>query len=1169
MTVCSHCGAENRAEAKFCGECGAALTAVCPACSTPNEPGRKFCYECGASLGGLPGSAAAVPALQRQTPAAERRLVSVLFADLVGFTSASEGRDAEETRELLTRYFDTCRTVIERYGGTVEKFIGDAVMAVWGTPVAHEDDAERAVRAALELVAAISDLAPGIRARAGVLTGEAAVTIGAEGQGMVAGDLVNTASRIQSAAEPGSVLVGEATKRTTEAAIAYAAAGEHQLKGKTEPVATWQALRVTAGRGGALKSAGLEPPFVGRDREIRLVKELFHACAAERRAQLVSVVGIAGIGKSRLGWEFFKYVDGLSEDVWWHRGRCLAYGEGVAFWALAEMVRMRAQITEGEDPDDAGRKLRATVEEHVSDAEERRFVEPRLAHLLGLDEDAAHGKEELFGAWRLLFERMSETGPVVLLFEDLQWADATLIEFISYVLEWSRNHAIYVLCHARPEMQERHPGFGRGSRNQTALFLEPLSSEDMEALLDGFVPGLPAELREQILWRAEGVPLYAVETVRMLLDRGLLIQEGSIYRPTGTIDELEVPETLQGLIAARLDGLDPEERRLLQDASVLGKTFSREALASLAGLPEPELEPLLSALVRKEVLGVQADPRSPERGQYGFLQDLVKRVAYETLTRRERKTRHLAAAALLQSSFGEVEQEIVEVVASHYLAAYEAQPDAEDAAEIRSSARELLARAGERAGSLAAVAEARRYFEQAAGLAEDPLERARLLDRAGWMAFQNAELEAAEGLFAAAHELLAPLDTHAAAAVSARIAQIETWTGRTEQARSRLEAAFAAVADDEPDEEVVDVAAQLGNVLARGGDYDQAREPTEFALRLSQALRLPEQLIRGLLTKALIARGSGRPEEVFALVRHALRLALENDLTERASHAYINLSDACFRTDRYSEALDVLSDGLMLARRIGSRNRELFMLAETSYALAMSGRWEEALATYQELPEDQLRTNAALASVLSGVLEVLIHQGRIEEARSLVALPEYFLDEPEQQDRAIYGGARAALLYAEDRYREALEAGAEAARYAADLGAGQQGVKQGLVWAVASALALDDDAAADGLLSTIEQLPPGLRPPFLEAQAHRFRAQMNDQEPGFKTAAGGFREYNFPFWLAVTELEHSEWLVRRDRAADAEPLFAEAHQIFERLEARPWLERVTAAAAWQQPHVPA
>ena len=609
------------------------------------------------------------------------------------------------------------------------------------------------------------------------------------------------------------------------------------------------------------------------------------------------------------------------------------------------------------------------------------------------------------------------------------------------------------------------------------------------------------------------------------------------------------------MIAARLDGLDPEERRLLQDASVLGKTFSREALAALAGLPEPELEPLLSALVRKEILGVQADPRSPERGQYGFLQDLVKRVAYETLARRERKARHLAAAALLESSFGEAEQEIVEVVASHYLAAYEAQPDAEDAAEIRSSARELLARAGERAGSLAAVAEARRYFEQAAGLAEDPLERARLLDRAGRMAFQNAELEDAERLFTAAHELLAPLDTHAAAAVSARLAQIELHTGRTEQARSRLEAAFAAVADDEPDEDVVEVAARLGSVLALGGDYEQAPEPTEFALRLSQALRLPEQLIRGLQTKAMLARAGGRPEESLALTRHTIRLALEHDLTEQASLAYINLSDSCFRDDRYSEALDALGDGLVLARRIGSRNRELFILAETSYALAISGRWEEALAIYQELPEDQLRTNAGLSSVLSGVLEVLIHQGCIEESRSLLALPEYFRDVPELQDRAIHAGARAALLYAEGRHEEAFEAGAEAAGYAADLGAGQQGVKQGLVWAVASALELGENGRADELLATVEQLPPGLRPPFVEAQAHRFRARMNDEEAGFKTAAGGFREYNFPFWLAVTELEHGEWLVRHDRAPDAEPLFAEAQAIFERLEARPWLQR--------------
>src|ERR671935_931518 len=350
--LCPSCAIENEPGRKFCAECGSPLAVACPSCGVANSPGAKFCGECGSSLAReavLVAPAGEPPA--PTAPVAERRLVSVLFADLVGFTTISESRDAEGVRELLSRYFESCKRLISLYGGTVEKFIGDAVMAVWGTPTAQEDDAERAVRAALDLVAAVSALgdelgAPDLNARAGVLTGEAAVTIGAEGQGMVAGDLVNTASRIQSAAEPGTVLAGESTRRATEAAIAYEAAGSFELKGKAEPVPLSRALRVTAGVGGALKSTGLEPPFAGRDRELRLVKELFHASGDEGKAHLVSVVGIAGLGKSRLGWEFFKYLDGVSDEVWWHRGRCLAYGEGVAYWALAEMVRARAGIVE-------------------------------------------------------------------------------------------------------------------------------------------------------------------------------------------------------------------------------------------------------------------------------------------------------------------------------------------------------------------------------------------------------------------------------------------------------------------------------------------------------------------------------------------------------------------------------------------------------------------------------------------------------------------------------------------------------------------------------------------------------------------------------------------------------------------------------------------------------
>ncbi len=680
----------------------------------------------------------------------------------------------------------------------------------------------------------------------------------------------------------------------------------------------------------------------------------------------------------------------------------------------------------------------------------------------------------------------------------------------------------------------------------------------MERLLDGFVPGLPGELKERILARAEGVPLYAVETIRMLLDRGLVVREGGVYRAAGDVGELDVPETLQGLIAARLDGLAPEERRLLQDAAVLGKTFTRDALAGLAGLDEPELEPLLASLVRKEVLGVQADPRSPERGQYGFLQDLVRRVAYDTLARRERRARHLAAAAQLEAVFGTVEAEIVEVVASHYVAAYEAQPDADDAAEIKNRARELLARAGDRAGSLAASGEARRYYEQAAALSDDPLEHGRLLEQAGRMAQQNVEYDDAKRLFAEAIELLETAgEAHAAARVSGSLASAEYQTGNLEGAIDRLEAAFAQVAQDETDADVVELAARLGQLLVFAGEYERAVEPTDLALRVAQEQRLPSSVCRAMLARGISAQSMGRTEEALALLRHSLRHALENDLSDSASVAYGNLADVCFQLDRYGEALELCQEELALARRVGLRRNELFSLVELSYVLTMLGRWDEALATYSEIPEDA-HGSGTMMSNLNGVLEIHLHQGRPDEAERILGYWAPREGTSELQARSCIAGARAAFLSGTGRHTEALEAGLTAAELGPQLSWGQQGVKQGIVWGVESALALDDRARADELLGAVESLPPGVRPPFLEAHCHRFRARMNGETSGFKTAAGGFREYGFPFWLAVTQLEHAEAL---GNAPEAEPLLAEARSGFERLAARPWLERLDAVEA--------
>jgi class 3 adenylate cyclase/tetratricopeptide (TPR) repeat protein len=1106
--------------------------------------------------------AGSAPAAVSGSSAAERRLVSVLFADLVGFTSASADRDAEETRELLSRYFDTCKRLIALYGGTVEKFIGDAVMAVWGTPTATEDDAERAVRAALDLVAAVAALgdeaAAPLQARAGVLTGEAAVTIGAEGQGMVAGDLVNTASRIQSVAEPGTVFAGDATRRATEPTIAYEEAGAFELKGKEGLTPLWKALRVVSGARGSLKSHGLEAPFVGRDRELRQIKDLFHASAEDRKPHLVSVTGIAGVGKSRLAWEFYKYFDGLPQLTYWHRGRCLAYGEGVTYWALADMLRMRCRIAEEEEPASALAKLRAALEEHVPDPDERSFIEPRVAQLLGLGDQESRERQDLFAAWRLFFERLADVYPTVLAFEDMQWADESLLDFVEYLLDWSRSSPLYVITLARPELLERRPNWGAGHRNFSSLYLEALPPEAMEELLAGLVPGLPPDLREQILARAEGVPLYAVETVRMLLDRGLLVQEGAAYRPVGEIGSLEVPETLHALIAARLDGLSANERRLLQDGAVLGKTFSSAALAALGGCADDELEPLLAALVRKEVLGVQADPRSPEHGQYGFLQDLVRHVAYETLSKRERRTKHLAAAAHLSAAFPADDSEVVEVIASHYLDAFQAAPDPEDAAEIKRKAYETLARAAARAASLGAAEEAQRYFEQGAELTDEPLEQAALIDRAGQMAFKAGAFDTAARLYETAigrYEAVG--ENHATARVSARLGQARGYMGQLHEAIELMERAYAVISTDEPGEDLALLAAGLAHQHWFAGNTERAAEWIELALTTGESHRVPEALSRAWTTKAILTTTGGRPEEARGLFRLVLEHALENELTERASNACGNLSDISFQRDRYREALGYLQQALELARKDGSRPQEWFASSEMTYALYMLGMWDEAIAALAEIPEEKLPSGGTLISPLTSVLELHLHRGQAGDARRMLALYERLATSPDVQEQACYATAQAAVARSEGRPDDALAATERAIAHGSTLGISNQAVKQALVHAIEAALEIGDEAKAEEFLAKIERLPPGLRPPFLDGQTHRFRARLASAggpgESGFAEATSRFRE--LPFWAAVTLLEHGELLEDLGRGEEAEALTADARATFERLGAAPWLER--------------
>ena len=651
-------------------------------------------------------------------------MCSVLFCDVVGFTPLSEARDPEAVRELLSEYFEVARTVITRYGGVVEKFIGDAVMAVWGTPAATEGDAERAVRAALDLVIAVAELGaeaglPGLAARAGVVTGEVAVNLGAVGEGMVAGDAVNTASRVQAAAEPGSVLADEATQRLAGRAIGFADAGEHVLKGKAGPVRLWRATRVLSVVGGSQRVDGLEAPLTGRDAELRTIKDLFHAAADRRVPRLVLVSGPAGVGKSRLGWEFEKYADGLKAQVWWHRGRCLSYGEGVAFWALTQIVRQRLGIAEEDPAEVAAGKLAEGLDRFVPDPGERAYAGLRVARLLGVafagDSGGPLSREELFAGWRLFFERLAAVQPVVLVVEDTQHADAGLLDFLDYLIDWVRDLPVYVLVLARPELGQARPGFGTG-RNRTALTLDPLDASSMDTLVDALVPGMPGPARVKITAQAQGIPLFAVETIRSLVDRDIVQPVEGVYRLTGDVGELAVPDSLHALLAARLDALDPGVRRLVADAAVLGATFPAEALIAVSGQDDAVVRAALAELVRREVLSVSADRLSPERGSYGFAQEMLRQVAYGTLSRRDRKARHLAVAAHLRAAFAGDGEEVAEVIARHYLDALDAVPDDGDAGQIRGQAIAALIRAADRAGRTGAPAQAAASYAAAARL---------------------------------------------------------------------------------------------------------------------------------------------------------------------------------------------------------------------------------------------------------------------------------------------------------------------------------------------------------------------------------------------------------------------------------------------------------------------
>jgi class 3 adenylate cyclase/predicted ATPase len=1104
---------------------------------------------------------------------------SVLFCDVVGFTPLSEARDPEAVRELLSQYFGVARTVIGRYGGVVEKFIGDAVMAVWGTPVATEGDAERAVRAALDLVAAVAELGAeagvrGLAARAGVVTGEVAVNLGAVGEGMVAGDAVNTAARVQAAAEPSSVLVDGATQRLAGSAIGFADAGEHQLKGKTEPAQLWRATRVLSAVGGSQRVDGLEAPLTGRDAELRTVKDLFHAAADRRVPRLVLVSGPAGVGKSRLGWEFEKYADGLAAQVWWHRGRCLSYGEGVAFWALAEIVRQRLSIAEEDPAEAAADKLATGLDQYVPDTDERAYVGVRLGRLLGVtakgDGGEALSREELFAGWRLFFERLAATQPVILLVEDAQYADTGLLDFLDHLIDWVRDLPVYVLVFARPELGQTRPGFGVG-RNRSTLTLDPLDAASMDALVDALVPGMPAAARAKITLQAQGIPLFAVETVRSLVDRDIVQPIEGAYRLTGDVGELAVPDSLHALLAARLDALDPGARRLVTDAAVLGTTFPAEALIAVSGQDEATVRAVLSELVRREVFSVSADRLSPERGSYGFAQEMLRQVAYDTLSRRDRKARHLKVAAHLRVAFAGDGEEVADVIARHYLDALNAVPDAPDAGQIRGQAVTALTRSGERAERTGAPAQAAASYAAAAELSPPgPADgtAAVLWERAAQSAEANASYDAAlEHAGRARDWYLDQGEARAAARAQVTAGRVLRRWGRYAEAREQLTAAVE-VLRAEPDADTVRALEHLAFLEMFAGSPDADQLSSE-AVILGQAVGVGTgQLVDLFTTRGAYLSSAERRPEAIAYHGEAARLAIQADDQQRLGRVLTNLAEALAVTDP-AAAAEAARTAAGHLRRVGVRYALAIAIANLAQALLLTGDWDAAEAELAQAVDSDGLADVELIPCYRGWLAAL--RGDADTARAILATLPNLRASDDLQDKTTISVAEAFTAAARHQPHDALRHARGALTHADALGIGFEALRWAWPMAARAACDLGDTVTIRELLVMLDDCPPGHLAPMLRAERDLARAGLAARDgdgaaaAAFTAAIASLREQSTPYHLAHGLLDHAQYLLRTGDAEAAAAAIDEAREIAARLRCQPLLDRAETLAPQDSP----
>jgi class 3 adenylate cyclase/tetratricopeptide (TPR) repeat protein len=899
---------------------------ICPDCGHENPAGVRFCGACGKKLD------AEAPARE------ERKIVTVLFCDLVGFTSRAEQLDPEDVRALLGPYHERLRSELELYGGTVEKFIGDAVMALFGAPAAHEDDPERAVRAALAIRAWAREQ-DGLEVRIGVNTGEALVSLGArpaEGEGMAAGDVVNTAARLQAAAPLNGILVGEQTYRSTRDAIEYSEPVAVEAKGKAEPIQAWEA---TAARVAETETAAkARAPLVGRRRELELLQAALRGVRDDRSPQLATLIGVPGIGKSRLLSEIRSSVNGESGEMTWRQGRSLPYGEGVTFWALGEVAKAEAGILESDVGEAVATKLGQAVRQLVPEGEAA-WVEAYAGQLVGLGTglDLAGGRrEEAFAAWRRLLEGMAERHPTIVALEDLHWADDGLLDFVDYLLEWTRDVPLLVVCTARPELLTRRPQWGGGKTNALTLALAPLSDEDTTQLVHALLEtsALPVETQHALVERAGGNPLYAEEFARLVTEQG-----------SGADAVQQLPETVQGIIAARLDGLAPEEKPLLQHAAVVGEVFWLGAVADMAGVERTEAERALHDLERREFVRRARDSSVEGETEYAFRHVLVRDVAYGQIPRADRADRHLATAVWIEG-LGRPDDH-AEMLAHHYVTALELNRAAgREVADLAERARPALARAGERAASLAAYETAARFYGLALDLtpSTDPA-RPRLLLRRG-SALRDFDGSGLDLLVDALALFRTAGDDEGAVEAGAAAGHLLWFQGRRAEADTYVDKALEVARRLPPS------ATKTNALLEKAGFHLVRGEFAETLWLAREALPIAEQLgLEARRARALNLIGWSRvgigDTGGLADLENAVDLTMHGDAVEHVHSSFENLRSAQFALGLLRESSATLADSLKLLDRLASWERRWVDCLRAAEAFRL-GRWNDAFALADE-----------------------------------------------------------------------------------------------------------------------------------------------------------------------------------------------------------------------------